>query len=60
MQTHYVNQDLAKHRYATLLREADTHRLAKADQPGKTRRRSSFSWQLTWLLRARLRRPAAA
>jgi len=51
MTTHYVNQDLAKHRHATLLREADSHRLVKGDQPGETRRRKSFSWQLTWLLR---------
>src|SRR2546430_2842628 len=29
MTTHYVNQELAKHHYATLLREAGSHRLAK-------------------------------
>jgi hypothetical protein len=56
MITHYVNQDLAKHRYATLLREADSHRLAKGDQVRESRGRRS--WQLTWLFRAR--RPATA
>jgi len=61
MTTHYVNQDLAKHHYATLLREADLHRLAKDDQRDETRARKSFSRQLTWLLRSRrVRRPAVA
>jgi hypothetical protein len=56
MTTHYVNQDLAKHRYATLLREADSHRLAKGDQVRESRGRRSR--QLTWLFR--MRRPATA
>jgi hypothetical protein len=60
MTTHYVNQDLAKHHYATLLREADSHRLVKGDQPVESRERRSLRDQLTWLLRARSRRPAVA
>jgi hypothetical protein len=59
MTTHYVNQDLAKHHYATLLREADLHRQVKADRPEETRKRRPFS-QLTWRLRSRVRRPAVA
>jgi len=55
MTTHYVNQELAKHRYATLLRDADSHRLAKGDQVRESRGRRR---QLTWLLR--VRRPALA
>jgi hypothetical protein len=55
MTTHYVNMDLAKHRYATLLREADSHRLVKEDQVRESRGRRR---QLTWLFR--LRRPALA
>ena len=55
MTTHYVNQDLAKHRYATLLREADSHRLVK-DRVRESRGRRSR--QLTWLFR--VRRPALA
>ncbi|TMK68713.1 MAG: hypothetical protein E6G50_14750 [Actinobacteria bacterium] len=58
MTTHYVNQDLAKHRYATLLREADSHRLAKGDQVRESRGRRSLPRQLTWLFR--VRRPALA
>jgi hypothetical protein len=57
MTTHYVNQDLAKHHYATLLREADLHRQVKADHPEETRKRRFFSRQLTW---RRARRPAVA
>jgi len=60
MTTHYINQDLAKHHYATLLREADSHRLVKGDQPTESRGRRSFRGQLTWLLRSRVRRPAVA
>jgi len=56
MTTHYVNQDLAKHRYATLLREADSHRLVKDDRVRESRGRRRL--QLTWLFR--LRRPAPA
>jgi hypothetical protein len=55
MTTHYLNQDLAKHRYATLLREADSHRLAKDDRVRESRGRRR---QLTWLFR--IRRPALA
>ena len=58
--THYhFNQELAKHRYATLLREADSHRLAKSDQP-EEREARPFSRQLTWMLRSFVRRPAVA
>jgi len=60
MTTHYINQDLAKHHYATLLREADSHRLVKGDQPAESRERRSLRAQLTWLLRSRVRRPAVA
>jgi len=60
MTTHYVNQELAKHHYATLLREADSHRLAKDDQPKERLGRPSFSRQLTWMVRALVRRPAVA
>jgi hypothetical protein len=56
MTTHYVNMDLAKHRYATLLREADSHRLVKGDHVRESRGRRRL--QLTWLFR--LRRPAMA
>jgi hypothetical protein len=55
MNTHYVNQELAKHRYATLLRDAESHRLAKGDHVRESRGRRR---QLTWLLR--VRRPALA
>jgi hypothetical protein len=48
MTTHYVNQELAKHRYATLLREGATERLVR--EPAQASRR-----QLTWS-RRRLRR----
>jgi hypothetical protein len=60
MTTHYVNQDLAKHHYATLLREAESHRLVEGDRPGEARERRSLRRQLTWLLRWRVRRPAVA
>jgi hypothetical protein len=58
MTTHYVNQELAKHHYATLLREADSRRLVKSDQVRESRGRRSLSRQLTWLFR--VRRPAVA
>jgi hypothetical protein len=48
MSTHYVNQELAKHRYATLLREGATERLIQ--EPARAAR-----LQLTWS-RRRLRR----
>jgi hypothetical protein len=50
MSTHYVNQELAKHRYATLLREGATERLVR--EPAHASR-----LQLTWS-RRRLRRMA--
>jgi hypothetical protein len=55
MTTHSINQELAKHRYATLLRDADSHRLAKGDRVRESRGRRR---QLTWLFR--VRRPALA
>jgi len=45
MTTHYVNQELAKHRYATLLSEAGNERLVRADKPPN---RSRWRGQLTW------------
>jgi hypothetical protein len=60
MTTHYVNQELAKHRYATLMREAQSHRLAGAEaepepKPSRWRR------QLTWARRrVAFRAPARA
>jgi hypothetical protein len=50
MTTHYVNQELAKHHYATLMREAQNHRLVRTDQEPEP---SSSRWrrQLTWARR---------
>ena len=50
MTTHHVNQELAKHHYATLMREAQNHRLVRSDEepepePSRWRR------QLTWARR---------
>ena len=56
MTTHHVNQELAKHHYATLLREADDHRLVRREMTAKAFARQR---QLTWLLRP-FRRPAVA
>ncbi|MFY9579690.1 MAG: hypothetical protein WAQ33_10225 [Gaiellaceae bacterium] len=58
MTTHYVNQELAKHHYATLLREAGSHRLAKESSEPQ-HGRSSFVQQLTWALRSLGRRAPA-
>ena len=57
MTHYYFNQELAKHRYATLMREASSHRLAKDARPEKP---SARPRQLTWLLRSFVRRPAVA
>jgi hypothetical protein len=50
MTTHYVNQELAKHRYATLMREAQSHRLVRSDEEPEQK---SPRWrrQLTWARR---------
>jgi hypothetical protein len=50
MTTHYVNQELAKNRYATLMREAQNHRLVRTDAEPEA---SSARWrrQLTWARR---------
>jgi hypothetical protein len=48
--THYVNQELAKHRYATILREAHVERLAKVSAE-QTPPRWVFLRQLTWARR---------
>jgi hypothetical protein len=60
MTTHYVNQELAKHHHATLLREAGSHRLAKEARPEVRTVRPSFSQQFTWIVRSLSRRPATA
>jgi hypothetical protein len=61
MPTHSINQELAKHHYATLVREASSHRLAKeaegmSDGPAPS---SSPMAQLTWALRALVQRGPA-
>jgi hypothetical protein len=56
MTTHSVNQELAKHHYATLMREAQSHRLAKQERPEKRHHGPSLLEQLTWTLRSLGRR----
>jgi hypothetical protein len=51
MSTYLVNQELAKHRYATLMREASSHRLAKEPQGMSDGPVTSPSQQMTWALR---------
>jgi hypothetical protein len=62
MTTHSVNQELAKHHYATLMREASTHRLAReaegmSDGPAPTRVQQ-MTWAQRMLARRRTVRPA--
>jgi len=57
MTHYYFSQELGKHHYATLMREASSHRLAKDARPEKP---SARPRQLTWLLRSLVRRPAVA
>jgi hypothetical protein len=56
MTTHSVNQELAKHHYATLMREAQSHRLATESRPEKRHDRPSVLEQLTWAFRSLGRR----
>ena len=51
MTTHLVNQELAKHRYATLAREASQHRLAKERDGMSDGPVTSPEQQMTWALR---------
>jgi len=57
MTTYPVNQELAKHHYATLMREASSHRLAKEAEgmsDGATPMPSRLA-QMTWALQALVR-----
>jgi hypothetical protein len=54
--THSMNQELAKHHYATLMREAQSHRLAKQERPEERHDRPSLLEQLTWAFRSLGRR----
>jgi hypothetical protein len=56
MTTHSVTQELAQHHYATLMREAQSHRLAKESRPEKRHDRPSVLEQLTWAFRSLGRR----
>jgi len=56
MTTHSVNQELAKHHYATLMREASSHRLAKETKDVSESERPSYVEQITWALRSFVRR----
>jgi hypothetical protein len=47
MSTHYVNQELTKHHYATLMREAQNHRLVRPEAEPEPRR-ARWRRQLTW------------
>jgi hypothetical protein len=53
--THYVNQELAKHHYATLLREAQNERLVHVDdvEPPRSRVRRQLTWARRRILAAR-------
>ena len=62
MTTHTVNQELARHHYATLVREASSHRLVK-DPEGMSDGAVAPSRvaQITWAVRGLLAlRPAIA
>jgi hypothetical protein len=58
MTTHLVNQELAKHHYATLAREANSHRLAREAEgmsDGASPSTPSTFAQMTWALQALVR-----
>jgi hypothetical protein len=60
MTTHHVNQELAKHHYATLMREAQNHRLIRTDaEPDPEAKASRWRRQLTWARRRVAFRAAA-